>query len=218
MRPFVDEPVSPELVLVDPELAARLRPFAIAGPALEPPPAAPAARPVEAIEEIEPPAPLRAPVPPEPEPAESGDEPAEPAARVESTPHPVPAARRQTTVAGRLLQVVGVLAGAALLGVAFLPPRDAPRLVSNLPSASAATSTRVTLAWTAADDASYYLVEVFRGRTLVHAETTGATRLVTPAWLEPGRYTWRVFAGRGAPSERDTVGPLDNGWFRITAS
>ena len=36
MHPHVHEPISPELVLVDPELAARVRPVAVAGRTLSP--------------------------------------------------------------------------------------------------------------------------------------------------------------------------------------
>jgi hypothetical protein len=187
--PHPGEPVSPELVLVDPELAARLRAHAVAGPSYEIPEPAPA---------------LRAP----------SAEPAAPApAPVASTP--TPPGRRWTSRLERGLTAAGVVAVVALLGSAFLPPRDAPRLASSPPSANAAISTQVTLAWRPAAGARYYLVEMFRDGALVHAQSTTATRLVTPEWLRPGRYTWRVLAGKGTPSQGDTVGPLESGWFRV---
>ncbi len=204
MRPHVDEPVSPELVLVDPELAARVRPFAVAGPVFEEPRREPAR-----ATGIAPAVPLRPPAPPEADPSST-------VAHAARTPVAVRGERRRRSVVGRLASAVAMLAFAALLGTAFLPPRDAPRLADTPATANAATSSRVTLMWVADDDASYYLVEMYVGRTLVHAESTRGTKLVTPAWLPAGRYTWRVFSGNGSPPERNTNGPLESGWFVIT--
>jgi hypothetical protein len=200
VHPFDHEPISPELVLVDPELAARVRPFAVAGPTFD-----------------------LAPEPgPEPEP---GHEPAalrapEPPAAPLPEPPPVPAAparrpERRSGLLGRVSTACLVLATLALLGAAFLPPRDAPRLTDASPPAIAAPRPTVTLAWKPAGDADYYLVEIYRGERLVHAESVRTARVVAPDTLSPGRYTWRVFAGRGAPTARSVRGPLENGWFVV---
>ncbi len=112
--------------------------------------------------------------------------------------------------------MVATVAALALLAAAFLPPRDAPRLTDSAAPATAAPRPSVTLAWQPARDADYYLVEIFLGATLVHAQSVRPNHVVAPSWLRPGRYTWRVFAGEGAPSARDTRGPLETGWFRVT--
>jgi hypothetical protein len=178
----ITEPISPELVLVDPELAARVRATAVAGPSL------PAPSPV-----LRPPAEQRA----------AGDAPA----RAEAPP------RRRI----RVTTAIAVLGGAALLGAAFLPPREAPRLTDVAPPATAAPARPApTLSWRRTADADYYLVELLQGERLVHATTVRGTRLEAPEWLAPGRYTWRVFAGDGAPADRNVRGPLERGWFVLS--
>jgi hypothetical protein len=208
------EPISPELVLVDPELAARVRAVAVAGPSLDqpvtaspsversggagrepatPPPAAPASVPARTPAPA--PAPARAPAP--------------------GIPTGAPA-RTRRPVTARLASLASTLAVLALLAAAFLPPRDAPRLTDSAAPATAAPRTSVTLAWLPASDADYYLVEVYSGTRLVHAQSVRGTRLSAPAWLRPGRYTWRVFSGQGRAADRRTRGPLESGWFVVT--
>lgn len=177
----VDEPISPELVLVDPELAARLRLLVFVELLLD-------TRPPYAEREDRPVATER-----------SNQE-----ALGRYTPGPAPARR---VPVGRIL-ILAVLV--ALLGVAFLPPRDAPRFAE--PPVSTAGP---MLTWRPAADSNYYLLELFAGQRLVHAKTLTTTNSNAPAWLAPGRYTWRVYAGQGSPGAREVRGPLEDGWFTI---
>jgi hypothetical protein len=138
---MIDEQISPELVLVDPELAARVRPFAVAGPTIAPPPPPPPTQPVpppvSAPAPAPPPAPVPAPIlrPPE-------DAPAPPPARRAPAP---PAPARPTRPHGRrgrtvLVRALPTLAGLAILGLAFLSPRDAPSLTETTPPPGTTTS------------------------------------------------------------------------------
>jgi hypothetical protein len=215
MHPSEREPISPELVLVDPELAARVRPHAVAGPSVAPAPALErkpaAARPEQAATALAEPV-----LPP---PAAAPREPAQPAPVEPVLPAPVQPANRpvrhRRSLPGRLASAATTLAAVALLAAAFLPPRDPPRFTDAAPPATAAPRASVTLAWQPAPDADYYLVEIFSGQRLVHAQSTRTTSVEAPAWLSDGRYTWRVFSGHGRPAARITRGPLESGWFLV---
>jgi hypothetical protein len=268
-----DEQISPELVLVDPELARRVRPFAVAGPAIAfrspelapvrrapPKPAvttpAPAAAPQKPAVTM--PAPAAAPQKPAvtmPAPAAAPQKPAvtmpAPAVRPpnlvparssppslgKSTLTSVPAPRPRRAV---LVRSLPALAALAVLGLAFLPPRDAPSL-GRAPQAGArplkkpaarprATPTRIkpptaptitiappvgpaALSWRTRPGVDYYLVELFAGARLVHATSVRSSPVKVPRWLPPGRYEWRVFEGVGHPSERRTSRVVERGWF-----
>jgi hypothetical protein len=207
------EPISPELVLVDPELAARARPEAVAGPQIP----VVAAQPVWV-------GPTR-PRPADPPPA---------------APREVAGQRGRWRWPRRLANVAVAVGCLAIAAAAFLPPRDAPRLGADVVSATAASPVAdsrsradpatdprsqavapapsrplPTLVWRAMPDARYYLVEIYSGSQLIHSRSVGATRLDAPAWLPRGRYTWRVFAGLGQPRDRRVRGPLEDGWFVV---
>jgi hypothetical protein len=106
------------------------------------------------------------------------------------------------------------LATVALLGAAFLPPRDAPFFPAP-PQPGVAQAAPLTIAWHGGGVPDYYLVELFAGGELTHATSVRGTHLALPAWLPPGRYSWRVYAGTGAPSERRLSGPVEQGWIRV---
>ena len=320
---MIDEQISPELVLVDPELAARVRPFAVAGPTIVVPPpspeiaalapapeiAAPApapeiAAPAPAPEitapapapeitapapapeitapapapdvAVPPPAPDVVVVPPEPAPwpvesprlrppeaeapaaAQERPEPARPALERPARPH----RRRGHTV---LVRALPSLAALAILCLAFLSPRNAPSLTDDTasppstprvavrpipPQMRATFPTRVrartagqqattqqprprpaktrpqaaktrppsysgpsTLTWRPRSGADYYVVELFVRDRLVHAASVRRPAFAVPAWLPTGRYSWRVLAGKGAPSDRRTTVVVEHGWF-----
>jgi hypothetical protein len=195
MRTPDPHPISPELVLVDPELAARVRATAIAGPSYPPatvqarvlaPPAAPAS-------------PTAAPArPPRHEPDEQAN------AGLERR-H----GRRRVT--HHLGSIAAALAVIALLAAGFLPPRQAP----HLGDAATAAATPPTLAWRSVG-AKSYRVEIYAGERLVHAETIKATHLDVPRWLAPRRYTWRVFVDDGARVVGQlTRSSFEEGWFVV---
>lgn len=187
------EPISPELVLVDPELRARVLATAVSGPT-----SYQEAR-TETVElDL-----------------------AEPVEAMAAAPNEAAAGHRAPSTGARsrrrlrlgTLAVGGALL--ALLGAAFLPPRDGPRLLG--PRAVGAAPIRDVLSWAPATAAGTgYLVEFYRGERLVHAETVEHPRLVVPEWFSPGRYAWRVFA-RATPTAqpaRDRL--LEQGWFSVS--
>lgn len=194
-----NESISPELVLVDPELAARLRATAVAGP----PPVVPDESPPAA----------QAPVTREP-PAEETIA-AAPVAEPLRDSRPAHAGRTSRRLrTPRPASIVVGLAVMALLLVGFLPPRQAPRLGEATAPANASPGP-ITLGWEP-QSASAYLVEVFVGKTLVHAASTPRTAIEVPGWLAPGRYTWRVsaYSGPGSGASRPER-PFEQGWFVV---
>jgi hypothetical protein len=213
------ETVSPELVLVDPELAAwareRLEERRVPPKRADPAPAPPVATPRPAAPEI----------------GGDGDSPAVPARR--SRPR-----RRR----GRLLiaAVVGlaVIVAAALVVDSDAPgvsgpsggrpalaledeptsppapntkPPPSPPAPPASPSGKAATiATPHRFAWAPRPGASGYHVELFRGNALVFRATTSKPEIVIPRrWringrvqrLEPGAYRWYVWAEVGGRRE-----------------
>jgi hypothetical protein len=106
------------------------------------------------------------------------------------------------------------LAVAGLLAAAFLPPRDAPTLLTS-PAGSAAGTAPLSLSWRPSPPADYYLVELHAGGRLAHATSVPGTTLVVPGWLRPGRYAWQVFAGDGRPADRRVRGPVERGWIVV---
>ncbi len=191
MNGSFDEPITPELVLVDPELAARLRAVALAelahlGEGCSPRPAAAA----PAVS-VTPPAPTNS---------------TDAVAAERATP-------RGWIRVGKVAALIGV---AALLGASFARPRDAPSIDESTPASRPSASPAITLAWRSTTSASYYVVEIFRGRRLVHAETVDSDRLPVPGWLAPGRYTWYVRSGSGSPLAHRSSEPFEHGWFVVT--
>lgn len=199
MQSVGDEPITPWLVLVDPELAERVRATAVAGPAAsahvdrapDPRPVAPHRQPARTEQAVH--------VPPLPAPAFATG----------------PDVRRRRS-APRLATALVGLAAAALLLVGLLPPRQAPSLGDAAgPARASAASPSLTLGWQSTG-ARAYLIEVFAGRRLVHARVTAGTRFVVPGWLAPGRYTWRVSKYAGPEPAGQRVGPpLEEGWFLV---
>ncbi len=214
-----DESITPGLVLVDPELAARVRATAVAGPR----PYVPS----EAERAPEPPLRVAVVVPPAPRGPVVASDPHE------STPHTdtatptvvrdAPAATlpdrpdRRRIRAPRPASIVIGGAVLALLLAGFLPPRQAPHLGEATPPAGASPAP-LTLAWKPYGF-RVYLVEIFVGNRLVHAASTRASTFDVPGWLAPGRYTWRVsaYGGSGSGASRP-AGPLEQGWFVIDRS
>jgi hypothetical protein len=233
MHPDIDEPISPELVLIDPELERRVRPFAVAGPDLStiahPGPTRPVQPPSPATRPLSPPEPLRplhagahverpsrAPTPPL----------SPPSARLERPPmRPLGRLGRRVGGSRAALHAAVALALVAGLGTAFLPPRDAPRLAAaptpaHTPQLSARPMRtddvpRPLLVWPRVRGAQYYIVEFLRKGRLIHAEAVEQSQLRAPAWLQAGRYEWRVSAGRGTPTARTTQPPFEHGWVIV---
>ncbi len=141
-----DSHVSPELALVDPELAARLRAAHV---------------------------PPRSPDRPRPSPA--------PAPRQAAVP-----ARRGWRL--RPFEAVTALAFVALLGAAFLPPRNPPTF------AAPTRSGQITLAWPERRSSDLYLLEISDGETVVYQRRLERPNLDESFALVDGRaYRWRVF-------------------------
>lgn len=197
MQSVGDEPITPWLVLVDPELAERVRATAVAGPFAS----------VHVDR-----APDPRPVTPHPQPAHT-----EQAVRVLPPAAPTFATRpdvRRRRSASRLATAVVGLTVAALLLVGLLPPRQAPSLGAAAGPARASAAS-LTLGWQSTG-ARAYLIEVYAGSRLVHTRVTTGTRFVVPGWLAPGRYTWRVSEYAGPEPAGQRVGsPLEEGWFLV---
>jgi len=189
---FHDEPVSPELALVDPVLRERLL--------------------RESLHELlhERTEALR------PLPRETFGPPPTPAPTPAFTAPPA----RSTPAPGRARRLLPSLlsAGAlatlflALPSLAFLPPRQAPRLDVTEQHPSTLAGPRVT--WQADPEADYYVLEVVAdGRLVLVAHP--ASPPVPLDSLAPGDYTWRVFAGYGALADHDTRGPIAGGSLTV---
>jgi hypothetical protein len=194
----VDEPVSPELVLVDPALAAQARRL------LEPPrPARPAASTVV---------------------ASSFSWPRESRTRA---PDVVPRRLPRTSRARPRVLALGIAAllGIALLDarsdfepsrlvrsqapvIAVGPTPDADQPASEPSRGDVKANKGRRFAWAPAPNASGYRVELFRGPTRVFARSTKKPEVTVPtSWtlngekrsLDPGEYrwyVWPVYAGR----------------------
>jgi hypothetical protein len=193
MQPHIDEPISPELVLVDPELAQRVRAFAVAGRELlvvRPPESAPAT--AGTVEQVLA-APAAAPVAVEPQP---------------ELRRPLPPVHRGT----RVIEALAIVSVAAFLGLALLPPRDAPRFAIPGPTTAGSASSSI-VAWTPRAGVDRYRVQLFYRGQVVYTTTVSQASMPVPPWLRAGRYTWRVFGettGRPIPSV-----PIENGLLTV---
>jgi hypothetical protein len=127
----------------------------------------------------------------------------------------VPAPTRASRQRRALTTSVTCVAIIGLLSAAFLPPRDGPTLLGTSSLTGDAQAAPLALSWRPSRTADYYLVELFAGEELVHAVSVRGTRLELPSWLHPGRYSWRVLAGEGAPGDRRVRGPIERGWIRV---
>ena len=184
-----DEPVSPELALVDPELAARLR-ASMAVPAIDQPP-----RPRV---ELAPP-PVR---------------PAEP--EVLSLPR-APARGTAALLAHRATVAIALLL-VLLPFAAFLPPRGAPTLAAEPEAVEPGGARVMRLAWPTDPSATYYVVRLLRGDRVVRTALPGTPTVDLAGPFAPGTYTWRVFAGYGTIDANRTRGPIAEGAIAWPAS
>ncbi len=188
---FPDEPISPELVLIDPVLRERLLRASLQellherAVALRPPPRATLS-------------------PAEIDPVVAA--PARPAA-------PKPArgrARRHLPVTISVMALATLFV--ALPSLAFLPPRQAPRIDTTKLPLPANAGPQAT--WRADPEADYYRLEVVGDGRLMHVAYPSSPP-VPLGFLPPGDYAWRVFAGHGDPDDHDTRGPIAGGTFVV---
>jgi hypothetical protein len=232
----LDEPLTPELALVDPDLGRRARAQLPEEEKREQP-----RRPRVAVAP-----PVAAPTPPAPPPV------AQPVRPAPARPAPGPMRRRSRgKTARRLLLLVILAAGAAFAVLRVEPlkhffwksraapvapvssaratstpttaakPRNgptappAPKTSGRTKPATPATSPSRTFVWPPVADADYYLVVFSRGGDKIFRARPSSPRLVLPAhWtfhgthynLRPGRYSWVVRPGYG-PRARGRYGP-----------
>ena len=184
---LMDDPVSPELVLVDPALRERLLRESLrelldaGGETLRRPVVVSLPRPLPRLDLADAPAP-----------------PSRPSGRAMSW-RPAPG----TVVAAAMLAALFL----ALPSLAFLPPRQAPRLGSE--SVSARTAQIVT--WQPVPSADYYVFEMSANGRFLKLDPVRQPSVTLGGSLPAGRYTWRVFVGHGAVEDRDTRGPIAGG-------
>jgi hypothetical protein len=228
-----DEPITPELVLVDPELARRARARLPEQRSYSPvPPKVEAApEPAPKVEAL-------------PEPATLDDAPPQ----AEPTPRPQDGRgskkRRAATYA-----LVLIILGAAAAAIAYARPLDrfssqsgndgAAPSADNTPRATARTSrddsdqsrepatqsakppapvtSPRSFAWAPVRGAASYLVQFYRARTEIFRARPSKPRVVVPArWsfrghdysLEPGRYRWSVRPRLGGRARRSYGQPV----------
>ncbi len=214
---IADEPISPELVLVDPELARRAR-----ARLPEQRPYSPAPPKVEALPD---PAPKVEAVP-EPATLDDAPLPAEPTPRPQASR--VSRKRRTATYA-----LVLIILGAAAAAITYASPLDrfssqsgndgaapsadnpsranartfrdesnqSPEPAPQRPKPPAPVTSPRSFAWAPVSGAASYLVQFYRTRTEIFRARPSQPRVVVPArWsfrghdysLEPGRYRWSV--------------------------
>jgi hypothetical protein len=75
-----------------------------------------------------------------------------------------------------------------------------PRTWLVAPAAGAVVGRPVVLRWRAVPGARFYNVQLYRGATKILTTWPSRPRLVIPAQLRPGTYTWYVWAARGPRS------------------
>ncbi len=207
---FVDEPISPELALVDPELAERLRRRMLAeDAALEADPPVittvtpvPARSPAASVAE-----PLRVAEPAAVEPP-SGTADDEHGRFATWRPRGVTLANGVATALVVLIALVPLLA--------FLPPRQAPSVGARADAATNAPQLR-TLSWPAQLDADYYVVQLLRQGKVVWTSLPQEPTADLPAALSSGTYAWRVYSGFGPIDRNEHRGPIANGTFEVAA-
>jgi hypothetical protein len=236
-----EDPISPELVLIDPELGRRARELL---PADRPSPTWPAERAADTT-------------------VQQGAEPVDEGGLLtavsvaapppETSPAPAPARPRNT--AGRRRRWVSALSSVVVLGalaalgwtLAF-QGHDAKRdarvdaertvtrsvSVSTTPAGEEAKEPRastgqgpMTFGWAPVRNTSVYLVEFFQGPRKIFEARTARTRLTVPAhWtygghrqsLAPGRYHWTVRPGLGAPAGKRFGQPVVRGTLVVPPS
>ncbi|HEX9350273.1 MAG TPA: hypothetical protein VF877_03265 [Gaiellaceae bacterium] len=220
-----EDPISPELVLIDPELGQRARELL---PVDRPSPTRPAERAADTT------------VQQGAEPVDAGGLPtAVSAAAPQPEPSPAPEPARPHGTTGRRRRWVSAVSSVVVLGalaalgwmLAFeWPGPDAKRdarveaerpvtrsvSVSTTPAGEGTKEPRaptgprpMTFGWVPVRNTSVYLVAFFQGPRKIFEARTGQTRVTVPAhWtygghrqsLTPGRYHWTVRPGLGAPA------------------
>lgn len=217
-----EDPISPELVLIDPKLGQHARELL---PVYGPSPPQPTAGAADATVEQPPAAEVRALQAPA---STTGTAPE--ALPVEPPRPPGRARRRRWVFAISSVVVLGALGGLgwtlasrgqdaerdAQVDVGAAAPSSAPAPTTSAgdeakdPPAPAGPRT-MAFGWVPVRNARVYLVEFFKGPQKIFEAQTGRTRLTLPAhWsyegrrhsLAPGRYRWTVRPGLGAPATR----------------
>lgn len=192
MAPAPEQQISPELVLVDPVLRERLLHEALQELLYGRLDGAPAH--AQAPPRVDPPLQQRRQVPIV-------------AAPPAATPPHAGAGRRpprRSRLPSLLAAAVLAMLFLALPSLAFLPPRQAPRL--GAPESGSST----TVTWTVDPDADYYLLEVLSDGRLVGVSHPSSPPAAVGR-LAPGTYAWRVFSGYGAVAAANTRGPIEAG-------
>jgi len=216
-----EDPISPELVLIDPELGERARELL---PVYRPWPARPADTTVQqGAEAVD----------------AGGSLTAVSAAEPPPKPSPTPEPARPRGTAGRRRRWVSAVSSVVVLGalgalgwtLGFSGPdaKRSARVEAEGPAARSASAPTarsggeakepraptgprpMTFGWVPVRNTSVYLVEFFQGPRKIFEARTTRTRLTVPAhWtygghrqsLAPGRYHWTVRPGLGAPASK----------------
>lgn len=191
------EKVTPELALVDPELAARLRAqMPVTGAVFHPRRAGP-----DVQEQV-----LRNP----------GTE-CLPAIGTATVPRSADESREALSRTAHLVNLAMAAALAAFVAIpflAFLPPRQGPTIIAS----AGMTTGAETLAWPRDPRATYYLVDVRHGDQRVLRSLPDLPTVDLPPTLRPGTYTWVVYAGIGPIDKEKLLGPIARGTFTVSAA
>lgn len=120
--------------------------------------------------------------------------------------------RRRIRTRGSAIAAVTLMAlFLALPSLAFLPPRHAPRLGAELWPLRQDT----IIAWQPDPTADYYVFELLAGGKRVKVESVRGASITLGGGLAPDRYAWRVFVGRGLVADHDKWGPIASGTLGI---
>jgi hypothetical protein len=183
-----DDPVSPELALVDPVLRERLLRESLAELLLAE---------TEALRR----APLRGELP-------------EPGPRSGGAVADAPAARRPARLRARVPSIAAAALVAlflALPSLAFLPPRQAPELGHE----PVPLRQEPVIAWQAEPSADYYLFQLVAGGRVVMSTPLRAPSVTLRASLPERRYAWRVYVGVGPIAADERRGPVAGGTITL---
>jgi hypothetical protein len=175
------EAITPELVLVDPELRRRLLDQAM----------------LEILHETL--------YPTHPEHAAVRRPPWRPSGSAAGRPKSL---RQRTALAAEIAIMVTVATLVIVLpSLAFLPPRQRP----TLPHKTLSPAPSAQIVWNTDPAADYYLVEFLVGGRLVAVRTPSEPTLSIPPSAASDGAAWRVFAGYGPVAAHNTSGPIASG-------